>query len=71
MIVLYVEYLYFLIKIQATCYPGDGARYIRHLDSPNGSRKLTCLFYLNKDWGPQWGGVLRAYVDIEDSDECK
>ena len=57
------------------CYPGDGARYIRHLDNPGGTssngRLLTLLYYLNEGWTAEHGGVLRLHrpdgtrVDIE------
>lgn len=34
-----------------TCYPGGGARYIRHVDNGNrNGRKLTAILYLNPHW---------------------
>lgn len=34
-----------------TCYPGEGSRYIRHVDNGNeNGRKLTAIMYLNPDW---------------------
>ena len=58
------------------CYPGGGARYVRHLDNPGGDksngRLLTFLCYLNPEWLPDDGGMLRlhrpddgSYVDVE------
>jgi Rps23 Pro-64 3,4-dihydroxylase Tpa1-like proline 4-hydroxylase len=51
-------------QTQIACYPGEGARYVRHLDStPKGpDRRLTCLFYLNKDWKTENGGSLRIFL---------
>ena len=47
------------------CYPGNGARYVCHLDNPGGEarngRLLTLLAYLNKDWRDEDGGVLRLH----------
>ena len=57
------------------CYPGDGSRYVRHLDNPGGAsangRLLTLLAYLNPSWKHEDGGMLRLHradgssVDIE------
>ena len=46
------------------CYPGEGARYVRHLDAFEGgtNRRLTCLYYMNKNWQPEHGGQLRLYL---------
>jgi|EP00908_Phaeocystis_cordata_P014867 hypoxia-inducible factor (prolyl hydroxylase) len=52
-----------------TCYPGGGARYVRHCDNScfagkgercNG-RRLTCILYLNPEWEALHGGELRLY----------
>jgi len=39
-------------QMHLTCYPGDGARYMRHLDAHVGAspRKITCLYYINPNW---------------------
>jgi len=47
-------------------YPGEGARYARHLDAARdravGARRLTAVYYLNDDWSPDKGGCLRAFL---------
>lgn len=45
-------------------YP-PGAYYRRHLDQFRGVdlRTLTCILYLNLDWQPADGGILRLYTD--------
>jgi Rps23 Pro-64 3,4-dihydroxylase Tpa1-like proline 4-hydroxylase len=55
------------LQTQIACYPGEGARYVRHLDSTPGGpdRRLTCLFYLNKDWKKEHGGCLRLFLPRE------
>jgi hypoxia-inducible factor (prolyl hydroxylase) len=56
-------------KAMLTCYPGHGARYVKHTDNHcrlgkgdncNG-RRLTTLIYLNPNWGKKDGGELRLY----------
>jgi len=51
------------IQMHLTCYPGEGARYMRHLDSYVGSstRKITCLYYINPNWKQGDGGELRIF----------
>lgn len=48
-------------------YP-PGGRYRRHLDQFRGlqRRTLSCILYLNPDWGPADGGALRIYTDASD-----
>jgi SM-20-related protein len=59
-------------QIQLTCYPGEGARYIRHLDAYVGSseRRITCLYYLNPEYkdanDAKLGGDLRVFHDNSD-----
>lgn len=44
------------------CYAGNGAKYIRHVDNPDGNgRLLTCLYYLNAGWRTEHGGELVLY----------
>ena len=49
--------------LQLAWYPGDGARYARHADAFPGqsNRRVTAIYYLNPDWVPEHGGVLRLY----------
>ena len=52
-------------------YPGEGARYMRHVDNPDGNgRLLTALYYLNAAWAPGDGGELRVWTcNREDATE--
>ena len=49
-------------EMQVTCYPGGGARYVRHVDNntDNGWR-VTCILYANPMWEDGDGGELRLY----------
>jgi len=56
-------------KAMIACYPGSGARYVRHHDNAcsrsegeqcNG-RRLTAILYLNEGWEVAHGGHLRLY----------
>lgn len=51
------------IELHMTVYPA-GAYYKRHLDQfkPGDHRKLSVIFYLNKDWTDDLGGQLRMYL---------
>nr|XP_045605447.1 egl nine homolog 1-like isoform X4 [Procambarus clarkii] len=49
-------------RAMVACYPGRDAHYVKHVDNPNGDgRCITAIYYINKDWTPQDGGVLRIY----------
>jgi hypothetical protein len=45
------------ISVQLACYPGGGARYVRHTDASDAvpGRTVTALLYLNADWDAQVG----------------
>lgn len=45
------------------CYPGGGARYVKHRDALpyKAGRKLTVIYYLNAHWQPGHGGELRIW----------
>lgn len=49
------------------CYPGSGARFKLHVDNtpeaPD-TRAVTAVLYLNGEWQPSDGGVLRVYGDL-------
>eukprot|EP00462_Mataza_sp_D1_P014498 CAMPEP_0175164966 /NCGR_PEP_ID=MMETSP0087-20121206/26758_1 /TAXON_ID=136419 /ORGANISM="Unknown Unknown, Strain D1" /LENGTH=247 /DNA_ID=CAMNT_0016454159 /DNA_START=30 /DNA_END=773 /DNA_ORIENTATION=+ len=51
-------------EIQLACYPGGGARYVRHRDTfPGGpQRKLTLLYYFNPTWTEGDGGELQLFT---------
>jgi SM-20-related protein len=58
--------------LQLAWYPGGGERYARHFDAFPGqsNRRVTALYYLNPDWEPSHGGLLRLFpeggpVDVE------
>lgn len=59
-------------KAMVTCYPGGGARYVRHCDNSclvgkgercNG-RRLTAILYLNPHWKIADGGELRLFEKL-------
>jgi len=54
-------------KAMVACYPGNGTQYVKHIDNPNrDGRVLTCIYYLNKGWSEQQGGILRLYPQGKD-----
>jgi SM-20-related protein len=56
--------------LQLACYPGGGERYARHADAFPGqaNRRVTAIYYLNPDWAPDHGGLLRLYPEGEPVD---
>jgi SM-20-related protein len=52
----------FELELHYARYP-PGAGYARHVDQPFGSsqRKVSLVLYLNADWAPHHGGVLRIH----------
>jgi hypothetical protein len=43
------------VSVQLACYPGEGARYVRHTDASDAvpGRTVTALLYLNPNWDVQ------------------
>jgi len=59
-------------KAMVACYPGGGARYIKHVDNDGKhqlcrTRLLTALMYLNDEWTPGDGGELAIYKTGDES----
>jgi SM-20-related protein len=52
-------------QVQLACYPGNDTRYVRHLDAFVGGshRRLTCIYYCNKNWQKDHGGCVRLFLD--------
>eukprot|EP01062_Namystynia_karyoxenos_P016036 TRINITY_DN15848_c0_g1_i1.p1 TRINITY_DN15848_c0_g1~~TRINITY_DN15848_c0_g1_i1.p1 ORF type:complete len:696 (+),score=232.30 TRINITY_DN15848_c0_g1_i1:92-2179(+) len=64
-------------SIQLAKYPGDGKGYVKHRDvklGPKGDgpdrRRITCLFYCNKDWKQSDGGQLAIYPQTRNPQWC-
>eukprot|EP00929_Paragymnodinium_shiwhaense_P026761 TRINITY_DN15830_c0_g2_i1.p1 TRINITY_DN15830_c0_g2~~TRINITY_DN15830_c0_g2_i1.p1 ORF type:complete len:445 (+),score=66.86 TRINITY_DN15830_c0_g2_i1:1045-2379(+) len=59
------------MQIMAARYPGQGARYARHVDAlpehvaAGTARRLTALYYLNPAWKAADGGQLRLHLPAE------
>ena len=51
--------------LQLACYPGGGEHYARHMDAFPGqsNRRVTAIYYLNPDWVPAHGGLLRLHPE--------
>lgn len=57
----------FEFEAHLAVYP-PGTYYRRHLDRfhDNSARSVSCILYLNEDWGAADGGQLRIYTDAQD-----
>src|SRR5687768_13389706 len=57
------------VEVHMTVYPA-GSFYKRHLDQfkADDHRKLSVIFYLNRDWKAEHGGQLRMYLPHETID---
>ena len=61
-------------KAMLTCYPGGGARYVRHCDTTRGGthngRILTALYYANGGgWSAKDGGELRIFSPMNSTQD--
>jgi SM-20-related protein len=52
-------------EVQLARYPEGGVGYRRHRDAFPGrsNRRVTALYYLNPDWQPAHGGLLRCHLE--------
>ncbi|XP_071535672.1 prolyl hydroxylase EGLN3 isoform X2 [Panulirus ornatus] len=51
-------------RAMVACYPGNDTHYVKHVDNPNGDgRCITAIYYVNKAWTREDGGVLRIYPE--------
>ena len=51
--------------LQLAWYPGHGEHYVRHVDAFPGqsNRRVTAIYYVNPDWEPAHGGLLRLHLE--------
>ena len=61
-------------KAMVTCYPGGGARYVRHCDTTRGAthngRILTAVYYANGGgWSAKDGGELRIFSPMNSTED--
>lgn len=50
-------------ELQLARYSRPGSGYLPHRDAlRGGTRRMTAVYYLNPDWKPEHGGVLRAHL---------
>ena len=52
-------------RAMIACYPGNGTRYVKHVDNPiRDGRCITSIYYCNDDWRlGRDGGTLRLYPE--------
>ncbi|KAG7379334.1 Egl nine 3 [Phytophthora pseudosyringae] len=65
-----------VVSTQFAIFPGDGARFVKHLDTYSNAQRdergemskdglvrlITCVYYLNDEWEPAHGGHLRVHL---------
>ncbi|KIH42837.1 oxidoreductase, 2OG-Fe(II) oxygenase family protein [Ancylostoma duodenale] len=54
-----------LFQAMLAIYPGNGTRYVKHVDNPvKDGRCITTIYYCNQDWDINThGGTLRLYPE--------
>lgn len=52
-------------RAMIACYPGNGTRYVKHVDNPvRDGRCITSIYYCNENWKlAEHGGTLRLYPE--------